>query len=340
VASIAAEGATLMIPTAPKALAAAVAVLLAAGIFITAAATWAGRQRSSSAVVISPPPPPPPPTTPPTTPVAAAAPPAPIALELGGGVRMELIGIAAGRFLMGNTYSRPGQPVSIGSPFYMGKHEVTQGQWRAVMKSNPARFAELGDDHPVEQVMWAQCQEFCRRVSQLTGRRVRLPSDAEWEYACRAGTTGEFFFGNNAADLPRYAWQGVMEEGSYPWSSDVVRPADAKLKNGTSTHAVGKTLPNPWGLYDMYGNVYEWCQDDYAGRGQSYVGASRDGSARVVAGGTPAAAAAPARVTRGGSWGSHYLNELRSNHRQPFPAASSKDNIGLRIVVDLISVRG
>ena len=333
--SLAAEAAKSMTPAVPKAFALAVAAVLT-GVIVTSVGVmtaWPRGARPTSVVTVPPPSSPPAPAT--VTPIVSTRPPAPLTLDLGDGVGLELVGIAPGSFFMGLARG-PVRPININYAFYMGKHEVTQAQWRAVMKSNPARFADLGDDHPVEQVSWDQCQEFCRRASQQSGRRVRLPSESEWEYACRAGTTTDCFFGNNAADLPRYAWQGVTADGlrAQAWPADLPQPANWNFRNTETTQPVGRKLPNGWGLHDMIGNVYEWCQDERAAPGQRYAGSSNDGSPRVVA------ARGADRAARGGSWGSQYMNEMRGAHNIGRPAGTSRDDIGLRVVVEVLAVRG
>jgi len=128
-----------------------------------------------------------------------------------------------------------------GKSWLMGKYPVTQEQYEAVMGNNPSNFK--GGNRPVECVSWNDAQEFCRKASSMSGKQVRLPSEIEWEYAARAGTTTDYFFGNNASDLDKYAWY-----------SD---------NSNKETHPVGTKQPNPWGLYDILGNVWEWCQDWY-----------------------------------------------------------------------------
>jgi formylglycine-generating enzyme required for sulfatase activity len=131
--------------------------------------------------------------------------------------------------------------------YYLGIHQVTQAQWQAVMGSNPSKFK--GAELPVESVSWDDCQEFCERLSQKAGKRFRLPTEAEWEYACRAGTTTPFFFGPTIfADQANFAG-GLL---------GTIR----MLFTGRTT-PVGKFAPNAWGLFDMHGNVDEWCQDWY-----------------------------------------------------------------------------
>jgi eukaryotic-like serine/threonine-protein kinase len=196
---------------------------------------------------------------------------------LGGGVQLEMVEVPAGEFLMGSPASEAGRSSDEGPQhrvsipkFYMGRFEVTQTQWQAVMGNNPSNFK--GNDRPVEQVSWNDAQEFCKKLSQRTGRTYRLPSEAEWEYACRAGTTTAYYFGNDASKLKEYAW---FAENS-----------------GSQTHSVGSFIANGFGLHDMHGNVWEWCQDVWHG---NYNGAPTNGSAWVVGGdGT--------RLLRGGSW--------------------------------------
>ena len=181
------------------------------------------------------------------------------------GVSLELIAVPGGTFQMGSevgeTDEKPVHQVTV-SAFAMGKYEVTQAQWQAVMGNNPSRFK--GDDLPVEQVSWEEAQAFCRELSRMTGKSYRLPTEAEWEYACRAGTKGPY-----AGPLDEMAW--------YVDNS------------GRKTHPVGQKRPNAFGLYDMQGNVWEWCQDWYGAYKQSPTtnpqGAS-SGADRVIRGGS------------------------------------------------------
>lgn len=136
----------------------------------------------------------------------------------------------------------PQHEVTLTGGFWMGKFEVTQGQWKAVMGVDPPYYR--GDDYPVEGVTWFQCIEFIDELNTMGEGTFRLPTEAEWEYACRAGTTTDFYFGDNPDDLDTYCW--------YYANSPDYQP-----------EAVGTKPPNPWGLYDMHGNVWEWCQDWY-----------------------------------------------------------------------------
>ena len=159
-------------------------------------------------------------------------------------IGMEFRLIQAGSFMMGSENGRmweaPVHKVTITKPFYIGIYEVTQSQYKAIMRTNPSNFR--GDDRPVEMVTWDDAKEFCRKLSEKEGRTYRLPTEAEWEYACRAGTTTEYYWGDRPDEA--YLWH----DGN----------------SGNRTHPVGEKLPNAWGLYDMLGNVYEWCEDWYS----------------------------------------------------------------------------
>ena len=200
-----------------------------------------------------------------------------LTLDLGGGVKMETVLIPADTFTMGSgrgpfESEKPAHKVTISRPFYMGKYAVTQEQWQAVMGADPSRFK--GADRPVDGVSWKDAQDFCRAASAKVGKTVRLPTEAEWEFACRAGSTTDYCFGDGEAALAEYAWY----EGN---SSGV-------------THPVGQKKPNAWGLYDMHGNVWEWCQDWCD---QKYYATSL----RVDPQG-PARSNLGAHVLRGGAW--------------------------------------
>lgn len=200
-------------------------------------------------------------------------------------IGMRLTLIPAGEFIMGAPESEekdvdslytaaPEHRVRITQSFYLGIHEVTQEQYETVMGYNPSEFK--GPEHPVEQVNWLEAVAFCEKLSLLpeeraAARTYRLPTEAEWEYACRAGTRTHFHFGDNDSSLAHYAW--------YRANSDL------------STHPVGKRLPNNWGLYDMQGNVAEWCADWYGWYTSDEVS---DPQGLIMGSG---------RVFRGGIWG-------------------------------------
>lgn len=209
---------------------------------------------------------------------------------------IEMVLIPAGTFTMGSPDSeversndegcgnygvlcaRPPHLVSVQS-FYMGKYEVTQAQYRAVMETNPSYFR--GDNLPVEKVTWNDAVEFCRRLSQMTGKAYRLPSEAEWEYACRAGTQTPFAFGSSLSS------RQANFNGTLPYG------AAAKGVYRQKTTPVGSFRPNAFGLYDMHGNVWEWCEDWSNG---NYDGSPTDGSAWL------SGRDQEIRVVRGGSW--------------------------------------
>ncbi len=171
-------------------------------------------------------------------------PPKKLTADLGGGVKMEMVLIPAGEFKMGSpdsdkdalTLEKPQHRVRITKPFYLGKFLVTQEQWEAVMGNNPSQFK--GPKNPVEMVSWEDCQKFLGKLnaksSSGTGK-FQLPSEAQWEYACRAGSKTRYCFGDDETPLGDYAWYGK--------------------NSGNTTHPVGEKKPNAWGLYDMYGNV-------------------------------------------------------------------------------------
>jgi formylglycine-generating enzyme required for sulfatase activity len=161
---------------------------------------------------------------------------------------MKLVLLPAGEFLMGSPEGEEGRNndetqhrVKLTRPFYLGVHQVTQGQYQAVMGKNPSRFK--GEDRPVERVSWNDTVAFCKKLSEREGKEYRLPTEAEWEYACRAGTNTRFNFGDEDGDLSDYGW--------YDGNS------------GRQTHPVGLKRANGWGLHDMHGNVWEWCLDAY-----------------------------------------------------------------------------
>jgi uncharacterized repeat protein (TIGR02543 family) len=228
-------------------------------------------------------------------------------------IGMEFVLIPAGEFAMGSPPDEEGRcygegpvhHVNIGKVFYIGKYEVTQKQWREIMGDNPSIF-EGDDDLPVKKVSWDDVQEFIVKLNEKEGTdKYRLPSEAEWEYACRAGTATRYSFGDSESKLGDYAWY---------------------LGNlGGQTQPVGQKLPNPWGLYDMHGNVWEWMQD--CGH-IDYNGAPTDGSAWIVAckkydGAT--------RVIRGGGWG-FIAWDCRSAARLCIDPRSRRSFLGFRLL--------
>ena len=176
-------------------------------------------------------------------------------LNLGNGVNMKLVLIPAGKFMMGSLETEKGRmwgedqhEVTISNPFYMGMYPVTADQYGQFVKDTShvhqkPGFPQTGD-HPVVNVSWDDSQAFCKWLSKKIGETVTLPTDEQWEYACRAGSTTTFYFGEDENELGDYAWFAG--------------------NSGNTTHAVGQKKPNAWGLYDMHGNVWQWCSDVYA----------------------------------------------------------------------------
>jgi formylglycine-generating enzyme required for sulfatase activity len=237
--------------------------------------------------------------------------------DLGDGVTLEMVAIPGGSFEMGSPEGEAGrldwegpQRVVAVAPFWLGKFEVTQAQWRAVARGSqiarpleaaPSRFK--GDDLPVERVSWEDAVEFCARLSRRTGRAYRLPSEAEWEYAARAGTATATYAGamailgeKNAPMLDEIAWYGGNSGVGFERTDGVDSSAWAEKQyphSRAGTRPVGRKAPNAWGLHDMLGNVWEWVEDDWH---ESYKGAPNDGSAWAEP------ARGFSRVVRGGSW--------------------------------------
>ena len=213
-------------------------------------------------------------------------------LELGeplvNSAGMLLIPIQSGEFLMGSPDSdstadadeKPQSQQTIAQPFYMGAYEVTRQQYQTVMGIRAFLIDELTNDFPVTDVSYADAQKFCRKLSKQEGEEYRLPTEAEWEYACRAGTTTKYSFGDDPSQLGDYGW--FVDE------SPDFKP-----------HPIGRKQPNPWGLYDMHGNVWEWCRG---------------------------------RVVRGGSWFDNPWH-CRSANRSQLSAHGLRDDVrGFRVV--------
>jgi formylglycine-generating enzyme required for sulfatase activity len=214
---------------------------------------------------------------PPRSALPATQPARTLTLELGKGVTMKLIQIPPGKFVMGSPdneagrtkHEGPQREVTITNPFYLGVYDVTQEQYEAVTGENPSKFK--GPTNPVEMVSWDDAADFCKKLSEKTARKVRLPTEAEWEFACRAGSKTCYFFGDDAKQLGDYAWFAG--------------------NSNSRTHPVGLKKPNAFGLYDMLGNVFQWCGDwyaeDYYGKGENVdPQGPADGSIHVLRGGS------------------------------------------------------
>ncbi|MBM4040202.1 MAG: hypothetical protein FJ290_16980 [Planctomycetes bacterium] len=251
------------------------------------------------------------------------------AVDLGGGVKLELVLVPAGKFVIGSPPSEQDRgsdevqkPVTIEKPFWMGKYEVTQEQWQAIMGSKPARFS--GMRNPVETASWDECRAFiaklnekvmsellppnlrtldigdwlARPVEDRTGRGFRLPTEGEWEWACRAGAATRFCFGDSDATLGDYAWYDANRSGG--------------------AHQVGEKRQNVWGLHDMHGNVWEWCASPYAERFDGSESKDEEAFSRR-------------RVLRGGLWFAASQN-CRSAHRLGPILKGNLDWGGFRVV--------
>ena len=253
------------------------------------------------------------------------------AKEIANSIGMKLVLISAGEFVMGSPEGEkermarenspqlrvqrtqpfflrkekefPEHKVKITRPFYLGAMEVTQGQWKAVMDSNPSGFK--GDDLPVETLSWNSCQEFLKKLSDKEGKTYRLPTEAEWEYACRAGSTAPYCFGDDEARLDEFAWSGANSD--------------------KTTHPVGQKKPNAWGLYDMHGNVCEWCGDRIGEYAKDTVT-------------DPTGAETGEGVLRGGSWNdaaTKCRSAFRDSHIQEYSGTNAKDHRnGFRVVCE------
>ncbi|MCC3440419.1 MULTISPECIES: formylglycine-generating enzyme family protein [unclassified Microcoleus] len=237
--------------------------------------------------------------------------------DLGNGVVLEMVYIPGGTFMMGSPatesgiYDRESPHHQVTVPaFYAGKYPITQAQWQAVMGNNPSHFR--GEKLPVETLGWDKAVAFCRKISEKTGKIYRLLSESEWEYACRAGTATPFYFGETiTTDLVNY-------NGNFPFG------AAPTGRYREQTMDVGSFPPNPFGLYDMHGQVCEWCSDKWH---INYDGAPIDGSSWET--GT-----SNCRVLRGGSW-YNYAVYCRAARRDWIPAGHSYRCRGFRVAVAL-----
>ncbi len=299
-----------------------------------AVAGWVYESRSATQEIVEPPPPKSIELTPDAGPTIFTVP-------LDNTISMDFVGVSAGTFMMGSPKNEEGRyededqvQVNITKTFYMGKTEVTQAQWKAVMGNNPSYFK--GDNLPVECVSWDEAMEFCRKLTDREhsaerlprGWKYTLPTEAQWEYACRAGTTTRFSFGNSDKELYRYG-------NFYDRSGDTKYDAAFSEKWGISpdtsqddgfveTAPVGRLRPNAWGLYDMHGNVWELCLDYYNPRLAGGENPSRT---------TPGSGEYGSyRVDRGGSW-CNRAQDCRSAYRCYYPPGNRFRDLGFRVAL-------
>ena len=260
-----------------------------------------------------------------------------LTLELAKGVTMKMALIPAGEFMMGSKLTpeqtakayggraanyaneHPRHKVKITEPFYMGVFEVTQSQWEAVMDTKPydgKMVTKIGPDYPAGWVHWEEASEFCRKLSKKIGKTVALPTEAQWEYACRAGSDTVFCYGDDPEKLSDYGW----------WRGNMV---DGK-KDKSFARKGGLKKPNAWGLYDIHGNVWEWCRDwyskDFYASGKNVAPVySEEGKTRTV---------------RGGSWYNGATN-LRSAGRNSWCGPKYRHyNYGFRAIMTAVAPKG
>lgn len=234
-------------------------------------------------------------------------------------IAMTFKEIPAGTFMMGSpeseTYSEDDEhqhKVTISSPFYMQTTEVTQGQWKAVMATEPWKgrnHVKEGANYPATYVSWNDAVAYCKKLSEKEGKTYRLPTEAEWEYACRAGTETRWSFGNDEKMVGDYAWYAHNA-----WSV-----------GEKYAHQVGLKKPNAFGLYDMHGNVKEWCRDYY---GEDYYKQSTEKD-------PTGPASSSFHVLRGGPWNNFYARNVRSAVRNSAVAIDSSHTFGFRLVREL-----
>jgi|MDTC01.2.fsa_nt_gb formylglycine-generating enzyme required for sulfatase activity len=259
-------------------------------------------------------------------------PPKTLTLDLPKGVKMKLVLIPAGEFMMGGKFSpaesakkfggkdihyaseHPRHKVTISKPFYIGVFELTQAQWETVMDSKPydgKMVTKIGPDLPASWMQWREAIEYCDKLSKKIGRKVALPTEAQWEYACRAGSETAFCYGDDPKKIGEYGWLG----------SNMID----NQKNKTYARKGGLRKPNAWGLYDMHGNVWEWCRDwyskDFYASGKK-VDPVCDKEAKTV-------------VARGGSWYNDPIH-LRSAARNSWTGPKYRHyNYGFRVIVEV-----
>ncbi len=274
---------------------------------------------------------------------------------LPGEVELEMISIPADEFMMGSDgyddlkhdfylehipdhdAASPIHKVKV-SAFHLGKYPVTQAQYQAIMGNNPSlpyfdnsnygrlgkeRYSDVHKDHPVSGIQWNRAQEFCQKLSEITGKRYQLPTEAQWEYACRAGTTTKYFFGQKCQYLEKYALVNISQHYYFINKKELEFSEFFSLIKGhpySDTMSVMSLKPNPWGLHHLLGNVWEWCQDDWI---DGYYGHPSDGSALNTE--------SEVKVVRGGCFSSSQ-NDCCSFSRSSRATGTSDKTVGFRVV--------
>lgn len=232
-------------------------------------------------------------------------------LEISG-QKIKFVKIPAGKFQMGSinelsfALETPVHEAVISKSFFVSKYPITQEQYEVVIGTNPSKF-RYEKNLPVESVTWFDAKVFCQKLTEIIGKLVRLPSETEWEYFCRANSTTEFFFGDNENLLTDYAW--------------------FELNSDDKTHPVGLKKPNSWGLFDMVGNVWEWCEDVWK---SDYTNFPVDGSANLQN-----IEKQDRRATRGGSFAMNAFR-CRSSYRSFDWNDSATEKLGFRVVMEEI----
>jgi len=238
-----------------------------------------------------------------------------ITVDLPGGATMDMVWIEPGTFTMGSPPSEPGRypdegpghKVTIARGFYLGKYELTQGQWESVMDTRPwegQQYVEENPNNPAVHIRWFDARNFAATLNEAAGAEIyRLPTEAEWEYACRADTTSRWSFGDDEEQLGEYAWYD----------------ANAWNAGERYAHEVGRKRPNGWGLYDMHGNVWEWVSDWYG----SYTTDPQTDPTGPLGGSV--------FIVRGGSFNSH-ARHVRSAYRSTHELSVRLSRIGARLL--------
>ena len=245
---------------------------------------------------------------------------------------MKFVLIPSGSFLMGSPDTEKGRQwnekrhkVVISKSFYMTETEITQGQWEKLVGFNPSSFSKLGKNYPVDTISWDQCIEFIRVLNKWEGtNRYNLPTEAQWEYACRAGSTSAFFDGSITNDSCNEPEPALIHTAWYCYNSGETSPA-----GGFKPHPVKTRKPNKWGLYDMHGNVQEWVLDSCGWRNFWRVGVITDTYKDNIV--DPLSTTGKHKIIRGGGWYQKSKYQ-RSAYRSYYKPGVKRNSLGFRII--------